>query len=105
MNGAAAVPDRNTRMPNATSTTMIGNSHHFLLVFRKYRNSDTMPLRCCSPAAVLKSFIVPTLSTGCPCPVRPRGPGVGFQSPAAIARAPRPPTAHSHHPPGHLYEG
>ena len=39
MNGAAAVPDRNTSTPNMNRMTTIGSSHHFLLCFRNCQNS------------------------------------------------------------------
>src|SRR5687768_11977771 len=41
MKGAAAVPPRMTRSPRPSSTTMIGASHHFLLLKAKASTSDT----------------------------------------------------------------
>src|SRR5579864_1077598 len=55
MNGAAAVPERNTSRPSMTITTTIGSSHHFLLCFRKYQNSATKPVLCSTLATCSKS--------------------------------------------------
>src|SRR5262245_60571429 len=66
MNGAAAVPERNTSTPSNSSTTMIGTSQYFLLCLIQPQSSPRKDRSLWALAVFSKSFSVFIVIAGCP---------------------------------------